>query len=506
MIFAIGELKERIERNIRRLTDKNYCSPEVFAKGGNWPGDWQGRAILALCMQYESGGRTSESIFRQVKAIVEALPAHLNEDGYFGDRVDGECANEQQLSGNSWFVRGLCAYYRITGEKEIYELLRRIGENMFLPMKPFFRKYPVGERKLGGVGGHIVDCSTEGWELSSDVGCAFISLDGLTDLCLVVKDPELLSLAELMAEKFLSVDYCGCKFQTHAMLSGTRGVLRLAELTGEKRYLESAERNFSIYAREGVTVNYANFNWFRRPQTWTEPCAFVDSFILAVGLYKATGKEEYLRFANRVYFNAFRSAQRRNGGAGCETCLWEENDELKIQLYEADFCCSMRFADGLNCVRENSLVCEGEERYAAYLTTGGRWSSKSCEFIYTFDLEKSAVSVAVERGILSRLRLYLPDGVKFTDGKKYGIDSAGSFAVLENLGVGVHIFPLTIMPTKEVRSGKNVRFFADYLLTEKLYKYEPHISFTFGDRVFSPFGDCCAAEELFSPDEYVQKI
>ena len=27
--------------------------------------------------------------------------------------------------------------------------------------------------------------------------------------------------------------------------------------------------------------------------------------------------------------------QRKNGGAGCETCLWENNDELRIQLYEA---------------------------------------------------------------------------------------------------------------------------------------------------------------------------
>ena len=162
MIFATRELKERIEKNIERLTDKNYCAPDIFSNGGDWPGDWQGRAILALCMQYEAGNRASESIFRQVKEIIDALPREVNEDGYFGNKANGESVNEQQLSGNSWFVRGLCAYYRITGEKRIYNLLAGIGEKMFLPLKKFIEKYPVGERIVGGVGGHIVKRSTEG--------------------------------------------------------------------------------------------------------------------------------------------------------------------------------------------------------------------------------------------------------------------------------------------------------------------------------------------------------
>lgn len=508
MIFATRELKERIEKNIERLTDKNYCAPDIFSNGGDWPGDWQGRVILALCMQYEAGNRASESIFRQVKEIIDALPREVNEDGYFGNKANGESVNEQQLSGNSWFVRGLCAYYRITGEKRIYNLLAGIGEKMFLPLKKFIEKYPVGERIVGGVGGHIVKRSTEGWELSSDVGCAFISLDGLTDLCGIVKNPEFLSLAETMADKFLSFDYCGCKFQTHAMLSGTRGVLRLAELTGKRSYLQSAEKNFALYASEGTTVNYANFNWFRRPQTWTEPCAFVDSLILALDLYKATKKEEYLRFGNRVYLNAFRSAQRKNGGAGCETCLWENNDELRIQLYEANFCCSMRFADGLNCVREHSVLAEKSGEYAAYFTTGGEWISEDCEFAYTFDLKNSAAAVEVKKGRIGSLRLYMPEGVRLLAEERSGkvADFEGPFAVLKDLACGIHTFPLSIRPTEEVRAGRTVRFFADYLLTEKRYRDNSPIGLRFGERVFSPFGDCVTAEETCGANAYVQKI
>ncbi len=35
---------------------------------------------------------------------------------------------------------------------------------------------------------------------------------------------------------------------------------------------------------EGMTRNYANCNWFE-DLFWTEPCAIVDSFMAAAGLF-----------------------------------------------------------------------------------------------------------------------------------------------------------------------------------------------------------------------------
>ena len=78
--------------------------------------------------------------------------------------------------------------------------------------------------------------------------------------------------------------------------------------------------------------------------------------------------------------------------------------------------------------------------------------------------------------------------------------------MLKDLACGIHTFPLSICFTEEVRAGRTVRFFADYLLTEKRYRDNSPIGLRFGERVFSPFGDCVSAEETCGANEYVQKI
>ena len=80
-----------------------------------------------------------------------------------------------------------------------------------------------------------------------------------------------------------------------------------------------------------MTLDYSNFNWCGRPDTWTEPCCIVDSFLLAAQLEEITGDKRYLTLMNRIYFNSFRLAQRSNGGAGCNYCLTEENPRSPLR-------------------------------------------------------------------------------------------------------------------------------------------------------------------------------
>ena len=88
----------------------------------------------------------------------------------------------------------------------------------------------------------------------------------------------------------------------------------------------------------------------------------VDSLLLAVQLFHETSKYLYAQLANRIYINAFRRAQRPNGGAGCDSCLCESEKELKVLMYEAFFCCTMRYAEGLLCVYENTLFEENGKK------------------------------------------------------------------------------------------------------------------------------------------------
>jgi hypothetical protein len=106
-----------------------------------------------------------------------------------------------------------------------------------------------------------------------------------------------------------------------------------------------------------MTLTYENFNWFGRKDTWTELCAVVDSFMLASELYTVTGNESYRTLARRIWFNGLQFCQRENGGAGPNTCVTKENNVLKISMYEAPFCCTMRYAEGLlNFYRYSNML------------------------------------------------------------------------------------------------------------------------------------------------------
>ncbi len=129
--------------------------------------------------------------------------------------------------------------------------------------------------------------------------------------------------------------------------------------TGEEAYLKGAEKIFELYVfGGGMTKTYQNLNWWGREDSWTEPCAIVDSLMVAAELYKATGKAEYRTLAARIYHNGLATAQRDNGGAGTDTLICDGSgyQDLHPLMYEANFCCSMRLAEGLWYIGENKDI------------------------------------------------------------------------------------------------------------------------------------------------------
>ena len=357
--IARGDLFRRIKLNRRRLRAKMYRAPFVFHQDSTWPGDWVGRCILGLASLYhafEGHDSFQEDVLAQLREIIKALPQHVNAEGYFGDLVKPSAINEQQVSGSSWFLRGLIEYYRITGDEKILAEIRSIVDHFISAIAPAYAHYPLCRRDMGGVGGHIEGKVTDGWLTSSDIGCAFIMVDAMSQAYALLGEEELKAEIESVIQIFSSIDFVSLQCQTHAALSCARGILTFFQATGEKKYLELAESIFARYLQDGMTKDFANFNWFGREETWTEPCCIVDSFLLSSAFFDLTGDVHYLRLMNRIYLNAFRGAQRSNGGAGCNTCLSSDKTSMKAYLYEAFFCCTMRFAEGLRFVNERTIL------------------------------------------------------------------------------------------------------------------------------------------------------
>ena len=460
MIRLNGELKERIAKNRARLSEPQYSAPALFQEGGEWPGDWQGRTMLALaCHCAVCEGDEREKTFRQLKEIVSVLDDYTNEDGYFGEKFNGLYVNEQQISGNSWFLRGLCEYYKLSCDPNVLNRLDKISENYLVLLKNFYSSYPKIKRENGDVDGHLQKQIVNGWLLSSDVGCAFIMLDGITQVYEITKNVMLLPVIEEMLDKFAEIDYVQYNCQTHAILSGTRGVLRFYKLTKNERWLRLAVRNFKIYQDYGMTLNYANFNWFGKP-SWTEPCAIVDSLIVARELFLYTGEREYLEFINRCYFNALRFSQRPNGGAGCDTCLDEQNNRLVIYMYEAYFCCSMRIAEGLCGLALNGCIERDNILYIP-LTVGFENDFLSLEVSESDSEIILHLSVKKE---FPAIEIYLPEYAEVNCAEKYEVSEG--FIRLKDCK-GKYDISLQLKDHILKRKGKELHMRGDWILFRK---------------------------------------
>ena len=351
------ELSARVKLNFEHLKyDPYYSIGEVFSpRDYSWYGDKEGRALLAFVSHYKITGE----VIPCMEEMLHEMPGRLNGEGYFGPLYRGKI-HEEQLSGHSWLLRGLSEHYQAFGDDVSLSTIRNITRNLFLPLKGKIDSYPVerdGE-KIGGVSGEMAG-EQEGWLLSTDIGCAFMSIDGLSHAYQITREESVKALLDEMIGFYLAIDKVKLKAQTHCTLTAARGMLRMYANTGEEAYLKGAQEIFSLYVfGGGMTKTYQNLNWWGREDSWTEPCAIVDSLMVAAELYKATGKAEYRTLAARIYHNGLATAQRDNGGAGTDTLICDGSgyQDLHPLMYEANFCCSMRLAEGLWYIVENKDI------------------------------------------------------------------------------------------------------------------------------------------------------
>ena len=351
--FDQAELSERIERSYTRLMGDYYQMPGVFQEYcADWPGDKEGRALLAFVSHYKMTGKVNPCM----EALLEAIPQYTNEHLYFDPKQD-PVIHEQQLSGHSWYLRGLCEHYEQFGDEFSLAALKSVTEHLYLPTAGRYRGYPVDRDPKhlneGGVSGHSATL-LDGWQLSTDVGCAFMAIDGLSHVYKITGDVRVKSLLDEMIAVYSAIDKVTLRAQTHCTLTAARGMLRMYAVTGDDWYLNHAKEIYELYTvGGGMDLTYQNLNWWGRPNTWTEPCAIVDSIMVAGELYAITDQEEYRRMATRIYHNGLATAQRGNGGAGTDSVVYLPYDNFEgvsdqyMTGYEAPFCCTMRLCEGL---------------------------------------------------------------------------------------------------------------------------------------------------------------
>ena len=365
------ELAMRANANFARLETSRYWPETIFEMDQHaWPADWEGRTMLALTMHAQATGRTPAFL----DDILEATLDRLNAKGYIGPVYDDGVTHEQAMAGHSWMLRALVEYYNWKKDSDPAQadkamtILNSIVEGLYIPQAENYTRYPFDLATRDQDANWILShkqSKTKSHAGSSDCGCAYIAIDGATAAYELTGNKGLEPLIKNMIASYAVLPREELHVQTHATLSGIRGVIRHYRVTGDKASLDLAVKTFDLYKTKAWTDHYANYNWFGVPR-WTEPCAVVDSFIISQELWEVTGEEGYLRDAHHIFYNAIAHAQRLNGAFGTDQCvgakvkppteMWGadtcESDEAVIfaraQTYEVFWCCNMRGGDGLS--------------------------------------------------------------------------------------------------------------------------------------------------------------
>ncbi|MGC5395461.1 hypothetical protein ACPXCP_06870 [Streptomyces sp. DT20] len=348
----------RIAASLRRLQAADYDAEPVLRDGatGTWPGDYPGRLILALSRLASVTGEEP----RRLRQLVDGLPGVLNAHGHLGP-VHREAVDEQQLAGHGWLVSGLLAHHGLTGEDHSRVLALDIAYRLLLPAATRAPDYPrrrPGDDSEGQASGMVVGRSGR-WLLSSDTYCVFIALEGLVAAYAHTRDLTLAAAIETLAALVVRDDLRGARAQLHATLTAARCLHAFHELSGSASALEAARELYELYAAHGRTANHATWNWFGRPDSWTEPCAVTDSLILALGLWRTTREPRYLDDAHAIEHNGLGHAQKAHGGFGLDTTTGPGRPWLTGHHPDAAWCCSMRGAVGLAELRERGYSLPG---------------------------------------------------------------------------------------------------------------------------------------------------
>ena len=115
-----------------------------------------------------------------------------------------------------------------------------------------------------------------------------------------------------------------------------------------------------------MSENYETWNWVGRPE-WTEPCAIVDSLLVAVDLWRYTGQAKWLEDAHRIAVNAVGATQRANGGFGLDSCPGRKGSPwLNVHTPEAHWCCTMRGGEGLSRLAQDAWFLEHDTATLAF--------------------------------------------------------------------------------------------------------------------------------------------
>ncbi|MDT3318138.1 hypothetical protein Q9S71_15020 [Microbacterium sp. KSW4-11] len=354
------ETDDRLRASVARLRGRDYGTTAAIEEStaSDWPGDVAGRLLLTLSRFARDGHETRD----RTRELFEAMLDTTADVGYFGTASANEI-NEQQVACHGWVVSAYLQYEVVSDDPRALDAATRVVDELILPALAKLSQYPR-ERELVDIGEPSGTAMMErnGWLLSTDTWCVFLALNALVPVWERTRRRDIHRAIVDMAGVANEVDFVAQRAQLHASLAAARNLARFAVLSGSEEAENAAVRIYRDYVQSGRTLNWATFNWFGRHDTWTEPCAIVDSIGLEFALFDLTGDPGHLENIRRIEHNAMAFAQRDDGSFGLDAIATAAHPEIYSISDDAWWCCTMRGALGVIDLRDRSARFNDQSR------------------------------------------------------------------------------------------------------------------------------------------------
>jgi hypothetical protein len=280
------------------LADVALDRKRIFTE---YSGDISGRMIGLKAFLARSSPAEAATLI----ALVNGVTRCQKPDGHFGAEQHLPSLNRAFdmpiLWGNGRLLIGLTEAYAETGNPTALAAARRLGDYFVATDTVYCRP-----ENLQNVGGGFADAFST---------CYFSSVEGLVALARETHDPRYRHQAERIAALAVALPSLGDE-HSHGRLTTLRGLVDLAGLTGDARWLTAAENDWrTIFDRYRLPTAGVSERLSRRDAR-DEGCAVADWLRLNLVLWRATGRGAFLDEAERCLNNHFAFQQFRSGGSG----------------------------------------------------------------------------------------------------------------------------------------------------------------------------------------------
>lgn len=363
-----GPLGEAYRRGVARLGEDPYKSVvylrsdlsfEVTRPFTNFSGDISGRFLEAASMTSPPGKMEPAAL----AGLIESVPKYQLADGHFGREIDWSkpiddaplCLTDKSIRlpafwGHSRLLVGLLEAYETYRDAKLLTAARRLGD--FYVNTAGLYLDPAREELYRSTGSFA----------AAYVTCYFPALEGLVRLAQATGDDRYLRHAERMADFFTRFDKLPLD-HSHGNLIAYHGLLLLHEVTGKQEYLDRALARWQEALEGGYIWPIGGVGeFFNKTSHHDEGCSEADWLRMNLDLWRITGQTRFLDTAERLLVNHYAMNRMANGGYGHHVFVSDADGPafMKAEQIEAVWCCTFHGLVGMTTLKR--YVVAGSSR------------------------------------------------------------------------------------------------------------------------------------------------